>query len=126
LRAITISNTALAPFNPYVYRYIFGEPSAKPVLVQRAYRVSRDKLPAAIELLPEAKAAIGPNTGMTAAVPVFAPEMDHLIITYAVDDLNELGEVMDEFAMATAFQAVASKAGSLGTLLQARVLQVIA
>jgi hypothetical protein len=40
--------------------------------------------------------------------------------------LNELGEVMDEFAMAPAFQAVASKAGSLGTLLQARVLQVIA
>jgi hypothetical protein len=126
LRAEQAEHPAAEMHGPYVYRYIFGEPSAKPVLVQRAYRVSRDKLPAAIELLPEAKAAIGPNTGMTAAVPVFAPEMDHLIITYAVDDLNELGEVMDEFAMAPAFQAVASKAGSLGTLLQARVLQVIA
>ncbi|MFZ9894687.1 MAG: hypothetical protein ACO3EL_05635, partial [Burkholderiaceae bacterium] len=85
-----------------------------------------DKLPAAIELLPEAKAAVGPDTAMTAAVPVFAPEMDHLIITYGVDDLDHLGVVMDEFAMAPAFQAVVGKAGALGTLIQARVLQVIA
>ncbi|MFZ9466325.1 MAG: hypothetical protein ACO3AS_09245, partial [Burkholderiaceae bacterium] len=61
-----------------------------------------------------------------AAVPVFAPEMDHLIVTYAVNDLNQLGEVMDEFAMAPAFQAVVAKAGAIGSLLQARVLQVIA
>ena len=52
--------------------------------------------------------------------------MDHLIVTYAVNDLNQLGEVMDEFAMAPAFQAVVAKAGAIGSLLQARVLQVIA
>ncbi|NBS82804.1 MAG: hypothetical protein EBS62_13780 [Betaproteobacteria bacterium] len=98
----------------------------KTVLVQRSYRVAREKMQLAIELLPEAKEAVGPNTVMTAAVPVFAPEMDHLIVTYAVNDLNQLGEVMDEFAMAPAFQAVVAKAGAIGSLLQARVLQVIA
>lgn len=126
LRAEQDDHPAADVHGPYVYRYIFGEPSTKTVLVQRSYRVSRDKLPAAIELLPEAKAAVGPDTAMTAAVPVFAPEMDHLIITYGVDDLDHLGVVMDEFAMAPAFQAVVGKAGALGTLIQARVLQVIA
>jgi hypothetical protein len=95
------------------------------VLIQRSYRIGQDKLHAAIELLPEAKAAVGPNTGMNATVPVFTPEMDHLIVTYAVDDLDQLGELMDNLAMSPAFQAVAAKAGALGTLLQARVLQVI-
>jgi len=126
LRAEQTDQPAADIHGPYVYRYVFGEPSPKPVLVQRSYRISRDKLQAAIELLPEAKAAVGPNTGMTAAVPVFAPDMDQLIVTYAVDDLNQLGEVMDAFAMSPAFQAVVAKAGALGTLLQARVLQVIA
>jgi hypothetical protein len=51
--------------------------------------------------------------------------MDHLIVTYAVDDLDQLGELMDNLAMSPAFQAVAAKAGALGTLFQARVLQVI-
>ena len=126
LRAEQAEHPAADAHGPYVYRYVFGEPSAKQVLVQRSYRVSRDRLPAAMELLPEAKAAVGPDTAMTAAVPVFAPDMDHLIITYAVDDLDHLGDVMDQFAMAAAFQAVVAKAGALGTLVQARVLQVLA
>ena len=126
LRTEQAEHPAAEVHGPYVYRYIFGEPSTKTVLVQRSYSVSRDKLHAAIELLPEAKAAVGPDTAMTAAVPVFAPEMDHLIMTYGVDDLDHLGVVMDEFAMAPAFQAVVVKAAAIGTLIQARVLQVIA
>lgn len=126
LRAEQAEHPVADVHGPYVYRYVFGEPSAKTVLVQRSYRVAREKMQLAIELLPEAKEAVGPNTFMTAAVPVFAPEMDHLIVTYAVNDLNQLGEVMDEFAMAPAFQAVVAKAGAIGSLLQARVLQVIA
>ncbi|NDH42716.1 MAG: hypothetical protein EBX62_02530, partial [Betaproteobacteria bacterium] len=116
LRAEHEAHPAASVHGPYVYRYVYGEASAKPVIVQRSYKVSRDKLQAALELLPEAKAAIGPQVSMTAAVPVFAPDMDHLIITYAVDDLNQLGEVLDQFAMAPAFQTVVAKAGALGNL----------
>jgi hypothetical protein len=125
LRAEQTDHPAADIHGPYVYRYVFGEPSPKPVLIQRSYRIGQDKLHAAIELLPEAKAAVGPNTGMNATVPVFTPEMDHLIVTYEVDDLDQLGELMDNLAMSPAFQAVAAKAGALGTLFQARVLQVI-
>lgn len=110
---------------PYVYRTVFSEPTAQPILVQRQYQISRANLQAAIALLPEVKAAFSEKTGMTAVVPVFSPEMDRLIITYYMDSMAELGKELDESAMSPAFQNVVTKAAQLGTLLTGRVLAVV-
>ena len=42
---------------PYVYRTVFGEITAQPVLVQRMYQIPRQNLKDALALLPEARAA---------------------------------------------------------------------
>ena len=110
---------------PYVYRTVFGEPTAQPVLVQRQYQISRANLQAAIAMLPDAKAAFSAGTGMTAVVPVFAPEMDRLVINYYMDSLQVLGKELDENAMSPAFQNVVAKAATLGTLISGRVLVVV-
>ncbi|PUE35543.1 hypothetical protein B9Z46_10890 [Limnohabitans sp. Hippo4] len=110
---------------PYVYRTVFGEPTAQPVLVQRQYQISRANLQAAIAMLPDAKAAFSAGTGMTAVVPVFAPEMDRLAINYYMDSLQVLGKELDENAMSPAFQNVVAKAAQLGTLISGRVLVVV-
>lgn len=110
---------------PYVYRSVFSEPTAQPVLVQRQYQISRANLQAAIALLPEVKAVFSERTGMTAVVPVFSPEMDRLIITYYMDSMAELGKELDESAMSPAFQNVVAKAAQLGTLITGRVMAVV-
>ena len=107
---------------PYVYRTVFGEPTTQPIVVQRMYQISRVHLQAGIALLPEAKAAFGDKVGMAAVVPVFAPEMDRLIISYYIDSLDELGKTLDEQAMAPAYQNVVNKAAQFGELITARVL----
>lgn len=110
---------------PYVYRTVFGEPTTQPILVQRQYQISRANLQAAIALLPEAKAVFSAGTGMTAVIPVFAPEMDRLVITYYMDSLQDLGKELDHHAMSPAFQNVVAKAAQLGTLTTGRVLAVV-
>jgi len=95
------------------------------VLVQRQYQISRANLQEAIAMLPDAKAAFSAGTGMTAVVPVFAPEMDRLVINYYMDSLPALGKELDENAMSPAFQNVVAKAAKLGTLTTARVLVVV-
>ena len=110
---------------PYVYRTVFGEPTAQSVLVQRQYQLSRANLQAAIAMLPDAKAAFSAGTGMTAVVPVFAPEMDRLVINYYMDSLHVLGKELDANAMSPAFQNVVAKAAQLGTLISGRVLAVV-
>lgn len=110
---------------PYVYRTVFGEPTAQPILVQRMYQVPRANLKSAIAMLPEAKAVFGESTGMSAVVPVFAPEMDRLVITYYLNSLPDLGKTLDENAMSEAFQNVVTKAAQYGTLITGRVLAVV-
>lgn len=110
---------------PYVYRTVFGELTAQPILVQRQYQVSRANLQAAIAMLPDAKAAFSATTGMSAVVPVFAPEMDILAINYYMDSLNDLGQELDQSAMSPAFQNVVAKAAQIGKLTSARVLMVV-
>jgi hypothetical protein len=51
-------------FGPYVYRTVFGEITAQPVLVQRMYQISRQYLKDALALLPEARAAFDESVGM--------------------------------------------------------------
>jgi hypothetical protein len=121
-----LDNGSMATMNgPSVYRIVFGEPTAQPILVQRQYQVSRTNLKAALALLPEAKSAFGESTGMAAAVPVFASEMDRLVINYYLNSLEDLGKALDEHAMSEAFQNVVAKAAQYGTLLTGRVLAVI-
>jgi hypothetical protein len=110
---------------PSVYRTVFGEPTAQPILVQRQYQVSRANLKSALSLLPEAKSAFGPDTGMAAAVPVFASEMDRLVINYYLNSIEDLGKALDVHAMSEAFQTVVAKAAQYGTLVSGRVLAVV-
>lgn len=110
---------------PYVYRTVFGEPSAQPILVQRQYQLSRANLQAAIALMPEVKAAFSEKTSVSAVIPVFAPEMDILAINYYMDSLSDLGKELDDSAMSPAFQNVVMKAAQIGKLTSARVLMVV-
>jgi len=112
-------------FGPYVYRTVFGEITAQPVLVQRMYQISRQYLKDALALLPEARAAFDDSVGMAAVVPVFDPQMDRLIISYYANSIEHLGTVLDTQAMSEAFQTVATKASKFGNLLSARVLTVV-
>ena len=119
------ANPAGEVFGPYVYRTVFGEVSAQPVLVQRMYQIPRQNLKDALALLPEARAAFDASVGMSAVVPVFEPQMDRLIITYYANSIEHLGLILDTQAMSEAFQTVATKASKFGTLSSARVLMAI-
>jgi len=110
---------------PYVYRTVFGEVTAQPVLVQRVYHISRQYLQDALALLPEARAAFDSTVGMSAVVPVFDPQMDRLIISYYANSVEHLGTVLDTQAMSEAFQTVATKASKFANLTTSRVLTVI-
>ena len=119
------ANPAGEVFGPYVYRTVFGEITAQPVLVQRMYHISRQNLQDALALLPEARAAFDDSVGMAAVVPVFEPQMDRLIITYYANSIEHLGTILDTQAMSEAFQTVATKASKFGNLTSARVLVVV-
>lgn len=108
-------------FGPYVYRMVFGEASKLPVLVQREYRIARKNLPEALKLLPEAFEAVA-RKPMSAVIPVFAPEMDRLLITYYSESIEEMGRNLDTYGMSEAFQAVVQKASQYGELIKARVI----
>lgn len=108
-------------FGPYVYRTVFGEVSKLPVLVQREYRMPRKNLPEALKLLPEASAAVA-HKPMVALIPVFAPEMDRLLITYYSESIEEMGRNLDTYGMSEAFQSVVQKASQYGELIKARVI----
>lgn len=106
---------------PYVYRSVWGEVSRLPVLLQREYIVARQNLPDLIALLPEAHAAVGKQP-MVATIPVFAPQMDRLVVGYYNESIEHLGRNVDQYGMSEAFQAVVQKASRYGTINSARVL----
>lgn len=110
---------------PYVYRMVFGEASAQPVMMRRQYQVDRKNLKAALEMLPEAKAAIDKNTGMLAVIPSIAPDMDMLSISYYADSLEQMGQNLDTYGMSDQFQAVVNKASLYGTLTSSDALIAI-
>jgi hypothetical protein len=110
---------------PYVYRMVFGEAAAQPVMMRRQYKVDRKNLKAALEMLPEAKAAIDKNTGMLAVIPSIAPDMDMLSISYYADSLEQMGQNLDTYGMSEKFQAVVNKASQYGTLTSSDALIVI-
>lgn len=106
---------------PYVYRSVWGEVSRLPVIVQREYQVSRQNLPDLIALLPEAHAAVGKQP-MVATIPVFAPQMDRLVVAYYAESIEHMGRNLDQYAMGEAFQAVVQKAARFGSVISARVV----
>jgi hypothetical protein len=115
-------NPAAALHGPYVYRMVFGQASPQPVIMRRLYQVDRSNLKAAIEMLPEARAAIHQDTGMLAVVPSIAPDMDQLSISYYADSLEQMGQNLDQYGMSEKFQAVVSKASQYGKLISSDVL----
>ena len=110
---------------PYVYRSVFGEVSTQPVLLVREYQISRKTLKDAIALLPEAKAATDPKSGMLALVPLIASEMDRLVVSYYADSIEDLGEKMDKYGLSEAFAAAATKASHHGTVVRSSAMAVI-
>lgn len=110
---------------PYVYRMVFGEAAPKPVIMRRLYQVDRSNLKDAIAMLPEAKAAIHSDTAMLAVIPVFAPNMDELSISYYADSLEHMGQNLDEYGVSEKFQAVVTKASQYGQLLSSDVLVAV-
>lgn len=112
---------AATPSGPYVYRSVFGEASRLPVIVQREYQVSRVNLPDLIALLPEAHAAVAKQP-MVATIPVFAPQMDRLVVAYYSESMEHMGRNLDQYGMSEAFQAVVQKAARFGQIIGARVV----
>ncbi len=106
---------------PYVYHTVWGEVSRLPVILQREYQVMRQNLQELIALLPDAHNAVGKQP-MVATVPVFAPQMDRLVVGYYSESIEHLGRNVDQYGMSEAFQAVVQKAARSGTLTSARVL----
>jgi hypothetical protein len=106
---------------PYVYRTVWGEVSRLPVIVQREYQVSRQNLPELMALLPEAHAAAGKQP-MIATIPVFAPQMDRLVVGYYSESIEHMGRNIDQYGVSEAFQAVVQKASRFGTIVSARVV----
>lgn len=115
-------NPAAEVQGPYVYRMVFGEASPQPVMMRRLYQVDRNNLKAAIDMLPEAKAAVHKDTGMLAVVPTIAPDMDQISISYYADSLEQMGQNLDEYGMSEKFQAVVSKASQYGKLISSDAL----
>jgi hypothetical protein len=106
---------------PYVYRTVWGEVSRLPVIVQREYQVARQNLPDLMALLPDAHAAIAKQP-MVATIPVFAPQMDRLMVGYYAESMEHMGRNLDQYGMSEAFQSVVNKAARFGALTGARVV----
>ena len=106
---------------PYVYRSVWGEVSRLPVMIQREYQVSRQNLPSLLALLPDAHNAIAKQP-MLAVIPVFAPQMDRMVVSYYSESIEHMGRNLDQYAVSEAFQAVVQKAAQFGTIVGARVL----
>jgi hypothetical protein len=116
---------AATVIGPYVYRTVYGEATAQPVLVQRIYRLPRSHLQNMLALFPEVRALFDSSVGISGVIPVFAPEMDSLGIVYYNDSLDSVGRVLDTVGLSEAFQNIVTKAAQYATLVASRVLTVI-
>jgi len=110
---------------PYVYRTVYGEPTAQPVLLQRIYKLPRSHLQNMLALFTEVRALFDSSVGISGVIPVFAPDMDSLGIVYYNDSLDSMGRALDTIGISEAFQNLVTKAAQYATLVAARVLTVI-
>ena len=58
---------------PYVYRTVYGEATAQPVLLQRIYKLPRSNLKNMLALFPDVRALFDRSIGITGVIPVFSP-----------------------------------------------------
>jgi len=118
-------NPAATVSGPYVYRTVYGEATAQPVLLQRIYKLPRSHLQNMLALFPEVRALFDSSVGISGVIPVFAPDMDSLGIVYYNDSLDSMGRALDTIGISEAFQNIVTKAAQYATLVAARVLTVI-
>jgi hypothetical protein len=86
---------------PEVYRFVYGQSEpGYPVLVQREYTISRDKIADALELMPELD-ALGQahDIKVGAVVPVFSSDMARFIAVYRYRSPAHLGAAIDGVGM---------------------------
>ena len=109
---------------PEVYRTAFGEPSMKPVILQRTYSIDRANIQNALALMPELQGIVG-ETPLMAVLPTIASAMDEMLIVYYFDSLEHFGVQLDEVAMSPEFQKLVTKASTYGTLKNSRLLAAV-
>jgi hypothetical protein len=109
---------------PEVYRTAFGEPSMKPVILQRTYSIDRANVQNALALMPELQGIVG-ETPLMAVLPTIASVMDEMLIVYYFDSLEHFGVQLDEVAMSPEFQKLVTKASAYGTLKSSRLLAAV-
>jgi len=117
-------NPAGSVTGPEVYRVVYGEPQPDyPVILQREYTISRDKLDGALALLPELE-ALGKShdIGILAGVPIFSSDMSRLVAAYFYRSAAHLGEAIDGVGTSAEFQSIVTRAAAFGSLTRSRVV----
>lgn len=109
---------------PEVFRTAFGEPSQKPVILQRTYSIQRGHLQDLLALMPELQRIVG-DTPLMAVLPAVASDMNEMLIVYYFDSVEHFGAQLDAIGMSPEFQQLVTKASSYGTLKNARLLTVV-
>ena len=117
-------NPAGSASGPEVYRTVYGQVEpGYPVILQREYTISRDKLSSALALLPELDALVkDQDIRILAAVPVFSSDMSRLIAGYYYRSPARLGEAIDGVGTSAEFQSIVTRAAAFGSLTRSRVL----
>ena len=117
-------NPAGSLSGPEVYRFVYGQPEpGYPVLVQREYTISRDKIADALELMPELN-ALGQahDIKVSAVVPVFSSDMARFIAVYRYRSPVHLGAALDGVGMSAEFQSIVNRAAAFASLTRSRVV----
>lgn len=117
-------NPAGSLSGPEVYRYVYGQSEpGYPVVLQREYTISRDKVADALALMPELN-ALGKDHDMkvAAAVPVFSGDMSRFIAVYRYRSPAHLGAGIDSVGISAEFQSIVNRAAAFATLTKSRVV----
>ena len=113
---------------PNVYRMVYGAPTKppRPVLVQRLYNMSRNNVPAVLDLVPQLdKLMQTVDVAVGVAVPIVAEDHEKMGVVYRFNSMEHWGTSLDQMVDNKDFQGLVSKANELGTLKQSRMLLAI-
>lgn len=106
---------------PEVFRAAFGEPSQKPVILQRTWSIDRANVQNALALMPELQGITG-DIPIMAVLPTVASALNEMLVVYYFDSLEHFGYKMDGVGMSPEFQKLVTKASAYGTLKNSRLL----
>jgi hypothetical protein len=109
---------------PAVYRTVYGQMEPDyPVVQEREYAMSRDKVADALALMPGIEAlGKGLDIKIAATVPVFSNEMNRLTAVYFFRSLAQMGTAMDGIYMSAEFQSIVTEAAAFGSLTKSRII----